>query len=103
MPETQLEIAPLGTRERVEKSVATVAVTDTADTVHTEAVVFDKPFVKPPTVFGINAPVAGTEKGVLSATDITTVGMNVNIYQIALGDLATADHQVTVSLVGWHV
>jgi len=99
--QTQLEIAPLGTRERVTQIKATVPVTDTADTVHTVAVVFDREFVRPPKVVGSNTPVAGSEGGVPSCTDITTVGCNVNLYQAISGALATGDHIVDVNIVGW--
>lgn len=101
--QTQLEIAPLGTRERVIEVAAEVPVTDTADTTHTVAVVFDRAYVRAPKVVGVNAPLAASAKGSPSCTDITTTGCNVNLYQALVGALATQDHTVSVNLVGWQV
>jgi hypothetical protein len=101
MSEKQLSIAPLGTREQIRKVTATIAVTDTADTVHTVAVVFEKPFVQiPEAISAINVDGLG-KKGSCSVDSITKTGMNVNIYQALAGAIATGDVEVEVSLVGW--
>jgi len=99
--QTKIEIATLGTREEVVEVAAVIAVTDTADTVHQIAVVFDKPYVRPPVILGAVTIDTASAKGIASVEDVTAVGMTVNLYQIGAGDLATQDHNVRVSFVGW--
>jgi len=63
--------------------------------------VFAKPYVNPPLIMGINSRVATVNKCNIRATDVTTTGMNVSIYQVLGADLASGTYVVDVSLVGW--
>ena len=101
--QTQLELAPLGTREKSIKIVATIAVTDGADTKHSVAVVFDKAFVRAPSVIGAVTIDDASNAGVASVDSLTATGCNVNLYQSIAGSLGTGDHDVVVNIVGWTV
>lgn len=101
--QSKLEIATLGTRETVIKVKAAVVVTAGADTTTTTAVVFTKAFVNIPEVIGVVCVDDDVIKGSVSATNITKVGMDVNIYQVLSGDVASATYDVEVTLAGWKV
>ncbi len=101
--QTKLDIATLGTRETVIKVKATVVVVSGPDTTSTIAVVFDKPFVQIPEVIGVVSVDPLLVKIFVSATAVTTTGMDVNIYQILAAELGSGSFVVEVTLVGWKV
>jgi hypothetical protein len=105
MADTQKKtiLAALGTRETVNSVTAVIAVTDTADTTHQVAVVFDKAFKAAPDIIGAVTIDAGSAKGVASVEAVTTTGMTVNLYQALVGALATANHNVVVTYAGQKV
>ena len=99
--QSQIPLESLGTKEKTYLCAATIAVTAGADTKHTVAVVFEKAFVVAPKILGTYTKDAASNKGVPSVDSVTATGMNVNLYQIGAGDLATADHVVYVTYIGW--
>ena len=99
--QTQLQLATLGTREKAVKVAADLVVTAGADTTTTTAVVFDKPFVEIPNVLGVVSVDDAVIKGTVSATNVTKTGMDVNIYQVLAGDVASATYTIDVNLIGW--
>jgi len=101
--QSKLNVAALGTRETVNKVKATLVVTAGADTTTTTAVVFDKAFVAIPEVIGVVCTDVDVIKGNIAATDVTKTGMNVKIYQVLAGDVASASYTVEVTLVGTKV
>jgi hypothetical protein len=105
MADTQekLSIATLGTREDVQKIVATVPITGAAEALGSVAVTFDKAFVSAPKILGVNGVSIDLAKANLSISTLTASGMYVNIYRYALADLANGSYGVEVNLVGWKV
>ena len=103
MSEEKLSIATLGTREAVIEVSASILVTTGANTLQTTAVTFDKAFVAAPKIIGVTGKTTALRKGILSADSVTPTGMNVNIFQINSGDVASGTHVVQVALVGWKV
>ena len=95
-----VSIPALGPKRPTIQIKATIAVTDTVDTIHTVAVVFDKPFVKAPVILGVSTQEAATNKAVACVDSVTATGLNANLYQIAAGDLASTDHFVYVIISG---
>jgi hypothetical protein len=103
MSEVKVSIATMGTRETVQQVSATVPVVTGANTMQTAAVTFEKAFVQAPVLLAVSAKTIGLRKAILSVDTITTTGMNVNVFQINSDDVATGDHVVDVTLVGWKV
>ena len=104
MSEEKLSISTLGTREAVIEVSASILVTTGANTLQTTAITFDKAFVAAPKLLGApSGKTAALRKGILSVDSITATGMNVNIFQINSGDVASGTHVVQVALVGWKV
>lgn len=101
--QVKLPVASLGAREEIIKVKASVVVTAGADTTTTTAVVFDKAYVNIPEVIGVVCTDAAVIKGNVSATAITKTGMNVNIYQVLSGDVASATYSVEVAITGQKV
>jgi len=102
MSEAKLSIATLGTRESVIQVTASVMVTAGANTINTLAVTFEKAFVNAPKIIGVTSKALALRKAaMLSATAVTTTGMNVNVFQKEAADVANGTYDVDVTLVGW--
>lgn len=101
--EKQLELAPLGTREKAIEVSVDVAVTAGEDTITTVTHTFDKPFVHTPKLLGGPHYEDGTEliKGNIGVTALSITQMDISIYQSITADVASATYKVKADLVGW--
>ena len=100
--EAQLEIAPLGTREKVIKVSIDVAVTQGDDTTTTVEHTFDKPFVNIPKVIGgAHCTDLAALESTMLVTDITKTTIDVSMYQVLEANLVTGTYVVEVDVVGW--
>jgi len=96
-------VGSTGTREDVQQVNATIAVTDTLDTIHSVSVVFNKAFTEIPIIHGVFTKDIASIKGSPGVDVVTKTGMDVLLYQHDATDLASADHQVYVTYSGQKV
>lgn len=99
--EEQLCVETLGPRQKAIKFNVEVVVTAGADTTSTTTYTYENPFVDPPQIMGVNSTDPLLNKVNVTATAVTAVDMDVNIYQVLALDLASGTYVVEVNAVGW--